>query len=209
MNNIFIFSDSIGVGQYIPPHLTWVNLFSKWVDLNYKNIMVQNASRNGDTTRLALERMPSDIQKYRPEYIIIQFGINDVNYWTTDEGEPRVSADAFQANLIEIIERVKRFGVKKIILNTNHITHYILQPNDVLGQTYNYMIRTVAEFYEDYKDDEEKEIIYLNDVEEWLGNKKILLEDGIHLNKLGHKLYFDNIIEFINRKLILKEECVR
>jgi hypothetical protein len=41
---------------------------------------------------------------------------------TTDFGLPRVSEVAYRANLIEIIDRSRRFGAEKIILLNNHTT---------------------------------------------------------------------------------------
>ncbi len=205
MKSLFIFGDSIGVGQYIPPHITWVHKLSEWITNNYhKNIIVQNASRNGDTTRLALERMPSDIQKYKPDYVVIQFGINDANFWQTDKGLPRISPDAFRANILEIIERLKFFGTEKIILNTNHLQNnhdIFLGTTDISlcisAKRYNNIIKDVGTFY--------TKNVYLNDIEKYIFNnadyKSVTLDDGIHLNVLGHKLYFNNMVEVIKKVL--------
>ena len=52
----------------------------------------------------------------------LQFGLNDCNCWETDRGLPRVSEEAFRANLIEMIERARLFGARSIVLSTNHRT---------------------------------------------------------------------------------------
>ena len=85
-------------------------------------MLVANSAVNGRTTRQALETMPFEIQNYKPEILIVQFGMNDCNYWLSDKGLPRVSKKSFKANLEEIITRGFNFGCKKIFLNTNHPT---------------------------------------------------------------------------------------
>ena len=120
------FGDSICVGQGISIHNSWVVSISRrlteYSKINNLELLITNSSVNGRTTRQALENMPYEIQNHNYDILIIQFGMNDCNYWDTDHGMPRVSKDAFKANLIEMIDRAKNFGAKLIMLNTNHPT---------------------------------------------------------------------------------------
>jgi lysophospholipase L1-like esterase len=214
---IFFFGDSICVGQYIALHKGWVtrlsSLLSRLAEERGFEVIVANASANGRTTRQALEFMPYEVQSYRPEILIIQFGINDSNYWETDQGVPRVSPKAFAANLEEIIQRALTFRAQKIFLHTNHpigrdldcfphtkITH--AQSN----QNYNAVIREVAA--------QQPENIQLNDIEkvfqDYYGDRKenllsLLLPapDLIHPSELGHQLYL-NAIQPVLTKTILE-----
>lgn len=70
----------------------------------------------GDTTRIALERFPRDVQESEAEVVVIQFGHNDCNRWATDRYHPRVSERAFSANLGEMLARCQLFGIKAILL---------------------------------------------------------------------------------------------
>ena len=123
---VTFFGDSICVGQGVSIHAGWVARIGRQLDRiarKYdREILVTNASVNGSTTRQALERMPYEIQSQNVDVLIIQFGLNDCNYWLTDRGMPRVSPTAFEANLKEIILRGKNFGSKYIFLNSNHPT---------------------------------------------------------------------------------------
>lgn len=65
---------------------------------------------------MALERMPFDVQTHKVDILVITFGMNDCNYWKTDQGLPRVSPDAFEANMKEIIMRGFRFGSRTVII---------------------------------------------------------------------------------------------
>ena len=157
--------------------------------------------------------MPSDIQKYRPEFIVIQFGINDANYWQTDVKCPRVSPEAFKANLIEIIGRAKIFGARKIILNTNHLQNcHDIFPNTVnltLHDTsfaYNEIIRQAYLIYKnDVSKFTQKCNVYLNDIEKWIKEEKIdyksMTLDGVHLNRFGHDQYFRNMVKVLKKEI--------
>lgn len=138
-----------------------------------------NASANGRTTRQALEAMPYEVQSHRPDIVIVQFGLNDANRWATDMGLPRVSPLAFQANLTEIYQRAYAAGAKTIFAMTNHV---VLRIND-----YNWRIREAVAVGEDIDLP-----IHLIDMAEALKSQaRYLLPDGVHLNDVGHRLYFE------------------
>jgi lysophospholipase L1-like esterase len=118
--------DSITYGQYIDPKLRWTSLVAEWLhemDLNAP-VKVKSVNRgvSGETTRMGLERFPKDVQELNPDILTLQYGLNDCNCWETDRGLPRVSKEAFRANLIEMIIRARKFGAKQIILANNHKT---------------------------------------------------------------------------------------
>lgn len=202
---VIFFGDSICVGQHVSLHKGWVPRTSAKLSELRKGynvrVIVTNASANGRTTRQALEHMPYEIQSQNVDLLIVQFGMNDCNYWQTDRGLPRVSPDCFRANLGEIITRAFNFGVKKVFLNTNHMTAL---DQDVMPFTnityqqsnaqYNHIIREVAAIYHPS--------VILNDVERVFkeytkGNRERLLAlllpspDLLHPSERGHDLYFE------------------
>src|SRR5262249_48118231 len=123
---LIFFGDSICVGQGVSIHKGWVARLAAHIsdiaEARGRDIVVINASINGNTTRQALERMPYDVQSHGVDYMIVQFGLNDCNYWESDRGIPRVSPKAFAANLDEIIARASIFGAIRIVVHTNHPT---------------------------------------------------------------------------------------
>jgi len=200
--NVFFFGDSICIGQYVSIHKGWVTRTSaEMSELGQKykrQVIVTNASASGRTTRQALEQMPYEIQSQHVDILIVQFGMNDCNYWQTDRGLPRVSPKAFAANLEEIIARAFNFEAKKVLLNTNHpngldqktmpFTNISYQQSN---ERYNKIIREVAA-----RSDSR---VILNDVEKSFktytnGNRERLLElllpnpDLLHLSERGHDL---------------------
>lgn len=199
--HVVFFGDSICVGQRISPHKSWVHKISERLaneaEANCFEVVVSNASVNGDTTRLALERMPFCVQSHPCDLIVIQFGMNDCNLWKTDNGLPRVTPRAFEANLHEIADRAKACGARKIFIHTNQPTDkfVVMPPSNTRYQdnnrAYNEIIRNVASGRDD---------LIFTDIESQIETRLaelgqtpayITLPDLIHLNEKGHELYFE------------------
>ena len=202
MKKLIFFGDSICAGQYISVHKGWISQISQSLE---GITTILNSSVNGRTTRQALEDMPYHIQEQYPDMIVIQFGMNDCNYWKSDKGVPRVSPKSFEANLEEIIKRVFNFKTKKVFLNTNHpsglnkcLIPYTKITYEESNKQYNNIIRKIAL---------NQNSIILNDIEKEFMNSKrkitdLLLPDLLHPNELGHKLYFDIINPVIKREML-------
>jgi len=210
----FFFGDSICFGQFVSPHLTWVTRIARRLaepapsGAGRPEVTVINTSISGNTTRMALERMPFDVQSHGIDVILIQFGMNDCNYWLSDGGQPRVSRRAFEANLLEIVARARAFGARQIMLNTNHPTPRtaVMEHAGVSYQRsneqYNEVVRAVAE---------QSGGVRLIDIErEWLARvgrgearlEDLLLEDHIHLSERGHALYFEIVYPVYERAVL-------
>ena len=207
---ITFFGDSICVGQGVSLHSGWAVQVSKALSDKYDNISIFSAAANGRTTRQALEVMPYEVQSNSPDILLIQFGMNDCNYWKSDNGVPRVSSEAFRANLFEIINRAACAGVKRVFVNTNHPTdrNVIFPKTTITYQQSNHQYNEII------KDVCQNSIAQLIDIEESVVNhyKKtglsaadFLLEDGLHLNLEGHEIYYkiiySKIAEDLNNKL--------
>ena len=87
-------------------------------DLGDVDVEVCNLSVNGRTTRQALEDMPYSIQTQSVSILLIQFGLNDCNYWETDLGVPRVSLEAYLANISEMITRAQKCAIQRLLYPT-------------------------------------------------------------------------------------------
>lgn len=203
--NIFFFGDSICFGQGVSHHQSWVFKISRSLDTLAKKyhtpLLVINSSVNGNTTRQALERMAYDVLNHGVDIIVIQFGMNDCNYWESDKGHPRVSKKSFEANLHEMIDRAKLFGAQKIYINTNHPTKRIRKfPHapvsyEESNRQYNRIIRKVAQDRND---------VELNDIEKLFQEvslKDMLLSGSVHPNTYGHQLYFKAILPKLKKSI--------
>ena len=213
MIKICFFGDSICFGQGMSLARSWVCRIAQYVyELGMERgilISAENYSINGNTTRMALERMPYDIQSKRPEILIIQFGMNDSNYWLTDEGVPRVSEKAFAANLEEMIARARVFGTKRILLNTNHpsgkddvVMPYTSITYQQSNARYNEIIRSVAAGQGEDVTLVDMEAAVLAHAKQFgKTQKEYLLDDLIHLDILGHDVYYEHFLPYMMRAI--------
>ena len=197
----YFFGDSIFFGQHVSPHLTWVVKISEFLakageDLGIE-VVIQNPSVSGNTTRLALERIEYDALSHRPDILSIQFGLNDCNIWKTSNGISRIPPMSFESNLHEIIQRAVLMGVKMIILFTNHPTtrdgvdmdgvDYSFEQNN---RRYNEILRKVAQVHSNVTlvDIEQDMLCKSEGIEGCLN--EYLLDDKLHLSSKGHEFYF-------------------
>jgi lysophospholipase L1-like esterase len=199
------FGDSITAGQYVSPSHHWTTLLrERLTDIGLTHVRYSVAAVSGDTTRQGLERFPTEVQSVRPHVMTIQFGLNDCNRWQTDEGLPRVSELAFEANLLEMIGRARQFGTTQVILSTNHPTLRTTTFED--GATYedgrrryNEIVRRVAHAAD----------VLLHDVDAGFAPfeprlAELLTEppDVLHLSAAGHAVYAD-LLEPVLRGALL------
>jgi acyl-CoA thioesterase I len=193
---IVFMGDSITAGQYVDPSLRWTSLVDDDIVRKYLptpiNFHILNRGVSGETTRQGLERFPNDLQQHRPDIVTIQFGLNDCNCWVSDGGLPRVSEAAYRANLIEMIERARRFGARRVIMSTNHPTlrHKVLLGGESLEdrrRRYNDIVRDVAAPAGVELCDIDEAFAAFDDRK--LGEMLLPYPDHLHLSLAGHRHY--------------------
>ena len=181
----------------------------RWTDLldyNLKKlehegtfIYSSNQGVNGDTTRLALERI-NDVFKFRPNLVIMQFGYNDCNYWVTDFGFPRVNINSFKFNIEEIINKLFASNVKKVILCTNY-----LMPKEIKRINGNSWNDNIKKYNKIIRKINKNKNIVIFDIEKKFINKKsnFLDENGkwLHLSEKGNLLYYNLIFNLIKKTI--------
>jgi acyl-CoA thioesterase I len=196
--NFFFFGDSICFGQGVSPHKTWVTRISAEVDKRFpdRGVVVVNSSINGNTTRMALERMSFDVTSHGVLAMLVQFGLNDCNYWVSERGMPRTSERGFQSNLNEILDRANNFGAKRLLLNTNHPTprtakyEFLDRSYEDGNRRYNALIRAVAGSRSDVELIDVESACLSAIAEGKTSLDRLVLSDGLHLSDTGHDLYF-------------------
>jgi lysophospholipase L1-like esterase len=200
-HRLFLFGDSICFGQDVALHKTWAARLSAALDAALApsgvEVALFNPSVNGNTTRQALERLSFDVLTRRPDTALVQFGMNDANCWDSDRGLPRVGADAFVANLVEIVDRLAAAGAGVVLLDTNHPTtrtaHAMAggETYEAANRRYNDLIRRAAS---------SRPNVVLNDIEAHIRGRdaaepgfsaSLVLDDGLHLSERGHDVYFE------------------
>lgn len=85
-------------------------------------LTVHNAGVSGNTTREAVKRLQSDVLRYQPRIVVMQFGINDsaVDVWRKPPATaPRVSLEDFIQNYRSMIVEAQKQKAKVIVMTTN------------------------------------------------------------------------------------------
>lgn len=209
---LYIFGDSICFGQFVSPHRVWATRLAAALESDMAphglNVLVQNPSVNGNTSRQGLERAPYDFQIHKPDLVFIQFGMNDCNYWDTDLGLPRVSPDAFRVNMVEMARRAFQHGARQVFMPTNHPTLRTTErlvkgtvaPYEESNHRYAGILREAAAeagaTLIDTRAAFEAEIVKGTPL------AQLVEPDGLHLNKAGHDIYFRLIHPAIRNALL-------
>jgi lysophospholipase L1-like esterase len=198
--------DSITFGQYLDPALRWSALIDERLLGEFGGgVVTHNHGISGETTRQGLERFPSDVQAHRPSVMTLQFGLNDCNRWETDAGHPRVSPEAFVANLKEMIARARLFGAEEIVLSTNHRTlrrHPIAGGSafEIGNEAYNQLMRGVARETAVTLCDVWDVFVPFDDYE--LARMLLPEPDVLHLSEEGNRVYADTIWPHIRTAVV-------
>jgi lysophospholipase L1-like esterase len=85
-------------------------------------VAVHNAGVGGDTTERAQARFEAEILARRPQVVVVQFGINDaaVDVWRDPPATtPRVSPEAYRANLESMVSRLMEGGSRVVLMTPN------------------------------------------------------------------------------------------
>jgi len=196
---ILFLGDSIMNGQNVNLSNSYVSRISLFYSKNSdSNILVENISVNGKTTREALIDFPKDVQSSGADILLIQFGLNDLNHWATDKGLPRVNMNSFRYNLEEMVDRARAFGIQKVFLVSNHPIRKIVDINKAMinleefNQKYNAVIEDTARVKGTYFIDMHTILSQLNEAE-------YLQVDGVHPSNRGNQFYYDEVLNRLNR----------
>ena len=74
---LLILGDSISAGYGINQKDNWVSVLQSKFDNDGTSIKLINSSVSGDTTSGGLQRLRRDLQKFDPDYVLIELGGND------------------------------------------------------------------------------------------------------------------------------------
>ncbi|MDQ1256284.1 MAG: isoamyl acetate esterase, partial [Candidatus Hydrogenedentes bacterium] len=162
--------------------------------------VVVNAGVGGNSTAMARDRFERDVLALKPDIVTISFGINDsaIDIWK-DVTEPRVTLEAYAANLRYFIATLRERGAQPILMTPNPLAWtgpnrelYGKPPYDVNDpKGFDAMLRP---YVEKVREIAQTEAVPLADVHqafsEYAREHPIeeLLLDGVHPNDLGHRL---------------------
>lgn len=170
---ILVLGDSLSSGHGIGDQQGWVNLLREKLDDNGYPHSVVNASVSGDTTRDALSRLETTIERHRPDIAIVELGGND--------GLRAFSIDTIEGNLSRILDILQENGVKIVLAGMR------LPPN--YGPVYNQAFEAL---YPALADQFDAALVpfFMKDV---ATDPALMQDDEIHPNAAAQPLLLDNV----------------
>jgi acyl-CoA thioesterase-1 len=105
---LLVFGDSLSAAYGIAPTQGWVSLLGERIAKQGLPWKVVNASVSGETTAGGLRRLPEDLQRHKPDAVVIELGANDAL-----RGQPIAG---IRANLEEMIRLVRRARAQPVLV---------------------------------------------------------------------------------------------
>ena len=178
---------------------------------------VVNQGVPGNRTDQALERLDTDVRSYKPEIVILLFGINDsaVDVWR-NATQPRVPLATYRQNLTRLVRTLKADGAAPILVTPQGMAwtdklkslyggppHHRASPYDVadpLG-----LNATLIKYVQAIRDVAAQEQVELVDLYKlFMAYRAVdgqelddLLLDGMHPNDKGHRMIADALLPVI------------
>ena len=181
---LLILGDSISAGYGINQKDNWVSMLQSKFNNDGTSIKLINSSVSGDTTSGGLQRLRRDLQKFDPDYVLIELGGNDAL-----RGYP---IKRIKDNLQTMIALIKNNNSKALLMQIR------IPPN--YGQKYTLAFERI---YLELAASEE--IYFLPFMLENVGlNPDLMQPDGIHPNAKAQTLIAKDIKKNLDNLLLFK-----
>ena len=181
---LLILGDSISAGYGINQKDNWVSVLQSKFDIDGTSIKLINSSVSGDTTSGGLQRLKRDLQKFDPDYVLIELGGNDAL-----RGYP---IKRIKDNLQTMIALIKNNNSKALLMQIR------IPPN--YGQKYTLAFERI---YLELASSEE--IYFLPFMLENVGlNPDLMQPDGIHPNAKAQPLIAKDMKKNLDSLLLFK-----
>ena len=181
---LLILGDSISAGYGINQKDNWVSELQTKFDNDGTSIKLINSSVSGDTTSGGLQRLRRDLQKFDPDYVLIELGGND--------GLRGYPIKRIKNNLQTMIALIKNNNSKALLMQIR------IPPN--YGQKYTLAFERI---YLELAASEE--IYFLPFMLENVGlNPDLMQPDGIHPNAKAQTLIAKDMKKNLDSLLLFK-----
>ena len=181
---LLILGDSISAGYGINQKDNWVSVLQSKFDIDGTSIKLINSSVSGDTTSGGLQRLRRDLQKFDPDYVLIELGGNDAL-----RGYP---IKRIKDNLQTMIALIKSNNSNALLMQIR------IPPN--YGQKYTLAFERI---YLELASSEE--IYFLPFMLENVGlNPDLMQPDGIHPNAKAQPLIAKDMKKNLDSLLLFK-----
>lgn len=180
--------DSItGVYYHTGGRRAWTEMLGVALQRVYPQAKLKtvNAGISGNISQNGVERLDRDVLVHEPDLVVVMFGMNDV---------ARVTPEAYEANLRQIVERCRAAGAEVVLCTPNFIDTDAARPVDKL-RAYAEIVRKLAQELAVPLADcfAAYERVHDTAARAW----RALMSDAIHPNMRGHEFFAEEITRVI------------
>jgi acyl-CoA thioesterase-1 len=178
---ILILGDSLSAGFGMDAEDSWVNLLEIRLQEQGHSYRILNSSISGDTTQGGLARLPRLLDRYQPEFVIIELGGND--------GLRGINPDVTRKNMALMIQKCQQSNAQVLL------TGIKLPPN--YGMAY---LEKFESMYADLAN-EYGTLLVPFILEGVVFEPGMMQADGIHPSEQGQPVLLENIWKVLGPEL--------
>jgi len=169
-STLLVLGDSLSAGYGVNQENGWVALLRD--DLGDGHQII-NGSISGDTTGGGLNRLPLLLEKFSPDYVLLELGGNDGL-----RGQP---LNLMQRNLLAMIELCRQAGAEPVLFGMRLPPNYGRRYSDAFAAVYPQL------------SEQEKVMLIPFQLEELAITEGMIQEDGLHPTTLAQPIIKDVI----------------
>ena len=169
-STLLVLGDSLSAGYEVNQENGWVALLRD--DLGDGHQII-NGSISGDTTGGGLNRLPLLLEKFSPDYVLLELGGNDGL-----RGQP---LNLMQRNLLAMIELCRQAGAEPVLFGMRLPPNYGRRYSDAFAAVYPQL------------SEQEKVMLIPFQLEELAITEGMIQEDGLHPTTLAQPIIKDVI----------------
>lgn len=169
-STLLVLGDSLSAGYGVNQENGWVALLRD--DLGDGHQII-NGSISGDTTGGGLNRLPLLLEKFSPDYVLLELGGNDGL-----RGQP---LNLMQRNLLAMIELCRQAGAEPVLFGMRLPPNYGRRYSDAFALVYPQL------------SEQEKVMLIPFQLEELAITEGMIQEDGLHPTTLAQPIIKDVI----------------
>ncbi|WP_432471260.1 arylesterase [Amphritea sp. HPY] len=142
-DSILVMGDSLSAAYGMPSEKGWVSLLQQRLDNKGYSHQVINASVSGETTHGGVTRLTRQLQRVKPQLVMIELGAND--------GLRGTALTVLQRNLMTLVQQSQAAGARVILLEMklppNYGPSYSQQFQSIFGQVAQQQNATLVPFF--------------------------------------------------------------
>jgi len=173
-STLLVLGDSLSAGYGVNQESGWVALLRD--DLSDRHQVI-NGSISGDTTGGGLNRLPLLLEKFSPDYVLLELGGNDGL-----RGQP---LSLMKRNLQTMIELCRRAGAEPVLFGMRLPPNYGRRYSDAFAAVYPQL------------SDEQQVVLIPFQLEELAITEGMIQEDGLHPTALAQPVIKEAIKGYI------------